>query len=1147
MRKGVFVPTETSNIDEYVCRMLADMQKHVDSITVVVNSRLEESWVEGGELPEALSGYDIVYDTGNYVNLYVAGTRHILGLEPEDEVNESAVPDIEIVCFTDTFYPFAGFDEIFRRGAEEMAKKDAWGISSSYDPTSKRLRSMNPNSYLIHPFFIVMKRPAVLAFLNYRNTRLGIDHALMTALAREKCSMGVLYRTDKYGYDSTLHEPAELLEQGFPIVRKALFNNATSTDITEGLSHDALDVLHFVAEHTDGYDKVMFESIVKTVSPSNINFKIGAHYVLSDDTARKANALFVYYAQQCDVLDNAIEYLEKLSQSADLLLVAKDDESLALLGDAIAGRESLEKARLMVSAGDGTVASRMLEAARPYVDAYEFIGFAHDMSLDEMPKYQKDAIEAMIYSSTMGFAGECIRLLEETPRLGLMVPPVPLCGNYYNVSRQWMDEFATFQGLCEKLGIACYEDVDQADCMTAGMAFWCRKAALQQLLEYDWKPEDLVENPLKRYLPLDAVVEHSLAFVAKANGFFTGVAYSQDCAANMLNDLTFIKKNQLALYNADISHNGTTYSAYRHVTRKLVKPRQDNTVELQRELDKRKKEVKLIKHSKYFDKKYYLTEHPEVADLQISPAEHYLIVGWKRGFNPSEQFDNDDYLMANPGVKKVGICPLLHFERNGKYEGRKLGIDRNDYRPYSKQRERARIRGIKKHQDLIEKNKDARILVILHLYYMSAWQEIKEYLKNLDAYSYDLVVTHTDAIVNEKVLNDIHEYKPDAVIKQFPNKGFDVGTYTEVIAQTDLTKYDIIFKLQSKGVNRPRIFIYGEYMEKRDWFLNLYEGCIGPDNVHITIDKLLNDPQIGLVAAKNLIVEDPSHKQNMVKEFMEEQGLELPDKYLYVAGTCFACKAASMQAIADMNLTVDQYLPVGRGFSLAHKMERVICLVIISAGYEFYGNECMVALRTLRKLNPHYREMNKYTGVRLLDDDRFTLDDEFVFFSLEHRLVKKYELVDIRLGDIKRRWRTRDIPLSECMPYRYLVTGDPKIYEEYMRQNQQYYKLDIMSRERFDALIESIETNGFTDENVVVVNEDNVIMDGQHRCCYMMYKYGEDYRIPCLRLYSTDYFKPKKRMMRVLDNRLSEDQYLSLQSKYRTARDGLLRAMHIKR
>ena len=79
--------------------------------------------------------------------------------------------------------------------------------------------------------------------------------------------------------------------------------------------------------------------------------------------------------------------------------------------------------------------------------------------------------------------------------------------------------------------------------------------------------------------------------------------------------------------------------------------------------------ILMLKHSTFFDSKYYKQENPEISgDL----AKHYYYFGYKEGRNPSEKFDNDYYLDVNKDVKDAGINPLIHYIKNGKKENRKI-------------------------------------------------------------------------------------------------------------------------------------------------------------------------------------------------------------------------------------------------------------------------------------------------------------------------------------------------------------------------------------------------------------------------------------------------------------------------------------------
>lgn len=78
-----------------------------------------------------------------------------------------------------------------------------------------------------------------------------------------------------------------------------------------------------------------------------------------------------------------------------------------------------------------------------------------------------------------------------------------------------------------------------------------------------------------------------------------------------------------------------------------------------------------IKNSKLFDEQWYKVLYNY--DLgKLSPEYHYMSRGWKKGFNPSKEFDTNKYLIRYPDVASLGINPLSHYETYGKKEKRKI-------------------------------------------------------------------------------------------------------------------------------------------------------------------------------------------------------------------------------------------------------------------------------------------------------------------------------------------------------------------------------------------------------------------------------------------------------------------------------------------
>ncbi|WP_068306477.1 glycosyltransferase [Pararhodobacter sp. CCB-MM2] len=72
-----------------------------------------------------------------------------------------------------------------------------------------------------------------------------------------------------------------------------------------------------------------------------------------------------------------------------------------------------------------------------------------------------------------------------------------------------------------------------------------------------------------------------------------------------------------------------------------------------------------------FDAEFYRSQDPALSPLtEQELIQHYLTEGWRRDYDPSRDFSTRFYLSTNPDVQSAGGCPLLHYLRSGKAEGR---------------------------------------------------------------------------------------------------------------------------------------------------------------------------------------------------------------------------------------------------------------------------------------------------------------------------------------------------------------------------------------------------------------------------------------------------------------------------------------------
>lgn len=86
-------------------------------------------------------------------------------------------------------------------------------------------------------------------------------------------------------------------------------------------------------------------------------------------------------------------------------------------------------------------------------------------------------------------------------------------------------------------------------------------------------------------------------------------------------------------------------------------------------------DMAVISDSSLFDSEWYCREYKLASTAPRRAAEDY-IQNWKAGNrNPSEKFSNEEYLLLNPDVAQINVCPLLHYERYGKKEKRPFRLE----------------------------------------------------------------------------------------------------------------------------------------------------------------------------------------------------------------------------------------------------------------------------------------------------------------------------------------------------------------------------------------------------------------------------------------------------------------------------------------
>ncbi|MGB7977191.1 MAG: hypothetical protein WCF81_23210 [Roseiarcus sp.] len=168
----------------------------------------------------------------------------------------------------------------------------------------------------------------------------------------------------------------------------------------------------------------------------------------------------------------------------------------------------------------------------------------------------------------------------------------------------------------------------------------------------------------------DALFAERDALSAERNKFalqLSAVRSESDAVA-----LRILEANeQIARAEATIAHIGSRYTQEHCASRKMPFRFRWNARPKRRALlSASSKDIEVIRNSVFFDERYYLETNPDVREMGLDAALHYLAHGGLESRDPGPFFSTSAYLARYPDVAEAGLNPLLHYEAHGRRENR---------------------------------------------------------------------------------------------------------------------------------------------------------------------------------------------------------------------------------------------------------------------------------------------------------------------------------------------------------------------------------------------------------------------------------------------------------------------------------------------
>lgn len=303
---------------------------------------------------------------------------------------------------------------------------------------------------------------------------------------------------------------------------------------------------------------------------------------------------------------------------------------------------------------------------------------------------------------------------------------------------------------------------------------------------------------------------------------------------------------------------------------------------------------------------------------------HFSLLRFKQWVShiASEVFNNEKY--AND-EKLVFInawnewAEGTHLEPDRKYGYGYLQVMHDVLKQYDHRN--APANGVKS----LKKNSD--IAVILHIHYAELWDEISNYLENLEFVGFDLYVTITGTECG--VFDKIRSKYPTADITLMDNRGRDVLPFIKTMKRISRLGYKYACKIHSKrSVYRSD----GETIR-----LGLYDALLGSEQKISSILMYLDNPNGGLVAGNKSLIKhtdiNMKYSSEITRKLANLLGFEF--KYsIFPAGTMFWFKPGAIKGIekiSNNHFDIEDGLADG---TVPHGVERLFVQLVRHNGFK---------------------------------------------------------------------------------------------------------------------------------------------------------------------------------------------------------------------
>ena len=541
---------------DYVYKMLEELRLYSDYIVFVSNVFLQENdkininKVVDHCIERDNIGYDITaYKTG----IEYIGYDNILKYDECILVNSSL------------FGPIFSFKDMFEK--MQSLDIDFWGITKhhkvDFDPFRTCKYGYIPEH--IQSSFIVFRKKFMStdffisrwkdlpAIKNYVEA-IGLFEVIFTKEAVEAGYEADVYinTDDLEGYTRyplMMMADELVINRKCPVIKIKSFSQNYYDILTDTIGNCTQKMYDYINKHTDYDVNLIWDYILQNFNMADIKNIMHLNYILPkysliDDIKINQKIALIVHIYYEDLLEDTIKYINNMPKTADLIITTPKKELVQKLKEKCS-KLNFNDYKVLLIENRGRDVSSLLVGAAPYINDYDLVCYMHDKKTTQMKPYANGVgFNYKCFDNLLGsekLIYNIIETFEKNPRLGMLMPPPPNHGNFYQIiGTEWASNYANTSSLLYNLNIEIPIDWAKEPITPLGTMFWFRPKVLKPLFDKNWEYTDFPQEPNANDGTLLHAIERSYGIVCQYEGYYPAWVMNDEYVRIEITNLHFM-------------------------------------------------------------------------------------------------------------------------------------------------------------------------------------------------------------------------------------------------------------------------------------------------------------------------------------------------------------------------------------------------------------------------------------------------------------------------------------------------------------------------------------------------------------------------------------------------------------------------------